>query len=331
MPYAMQISTPGTPDVLKKTEITINQPGPGEILIRNRAGAVNFIDSIIRRGDMPQGMMPALPHIPGVEGAGIIEALGDGVKGFTIGQGVAWMGPIGAGGYGTHSLIDSHYVVPLADDTDFSTAASVPVNALTAWHMLVNLGRARAGDTVLVHAAAGGVGTMALQIAKHLGVHTIASVSTGKTAYANSQGATHVVDYKSENLAERVLQITDGRGVDITLNPVAGDSLREDLNILAPLGTAILFGFLAGQPQGDFAHDLTQHFQKSIAIRVSDIYTYFSQQPDAFNQDMRNVFNLMEKKVLTPQFKTLPLVHAAQAHRALESGNSTGKWVLTID
>lgn len=331
MSFFLQIPETGAPDVLQKSEAPTPQPGSGEILVCNRAAAVNFIDTIIRRGDMPDGMMPDLPHIPGVEGAGEIEAVGDGVDGFEIGDHVAWMGPIGAGGYGSHSLVRPSYAARLPEDMDLATAAAIPVNAMTAWHMLVNLGRAKAGDSVLIHAAAGGVGTMALQIAKHLGMTTIASVSTDKQDYARANGADHVIDYRSQDVVARVREFTNGRGVDLTLNPIAGESLKADLEALAPLGTAVVFGFLAGPPAGSFADDLARHFQKSIAVRVSDIYTYFNEAAQSFNEDLNRVFDLLSAKVLRPRITPMAFDQAAEAHRRLEAGNTTGKLVLMID
>ncbi|MEM8569357.1 MAG: zinc-binding dehydrogenase [Pseudomonadota bacterium] len=331
MSYAIEISRAGGPEVLTKVEREAAQPGSGEILIRNQAAAVNFIDTIIRAGEMPDGMMPDLPHVPGVEGAGIVEALGDGAEGFAIGDRVAWMGPIGAGGYGTHSVIDTPYVTRIADGIDFALAASIPVNAMTAYHMLVNLGGAAAGRSVLVHAAAGGVGTMIQHIAKHLGMTVIASVSTGKVGYARAQGADHVIDYRTEDVAARVLEITDGRGVDLTLNPISGETLKSDFAVLAPFGTAVIFGFLAGPPAGRFDEDFAKHFQKSVAVRLSDIYTYFGTRPAAFAADMAKVFGLLGDGVLRPQITTLPMAEAADAHRRLSAGETTGKIVLTID
>ncbi len=331
MSYAIEITQTGNPEVLRKVDQAVPQPGAGEILIRNHAAAINFIDTIIRRGEMPEGMMPALPHVPGVEGAGVVEAVGTGVEDLVVGDRVAWMGPIGAGGYGTHSVIGAPYVTKIADGVSFETAASIPVNAMTAYHMLVNLGTASTGKSVLIHAAAGGVGTMAVQIAKHLGMTVIASVSTDKMGYAREQGAEHVIDYRNEDVAARASEITGGQGVDLTLNPVSGESLKSDLDALAPLGTAVLFGFLAGPPAGSFAEDLAKHFQKSIAVRVSDIYTYFINRPEAFQADMATVFKLQASGVLCPQITALPIGEAVEAHRRLEAGETTGKLVLSID
>ncbi|MBO9446904.1 quinone oxidoreductase [Ruegeria sp. R14_0] len=331
MSFVIEITQTGGPDVLRESELAVPTPGANEVLIRNHAAAVNFIDTIIRRDEMPEGMMPDLPHVPGVEGAGVIEALGDGVQGLAVGDRVAWMGPIGAGGYGTHSVIGAPYVTRLADTVGFDTGASVPVNAMTAYHMLVNLGGAAAGKSVLVHAAAGGVGTMILHIAKHLGMTVIASASTDKVGYAKDQGADHVIDYRTEDVTARVMELTDGRGVDLTLNPISGESLKSDLDALAPLGTAVLFGFLAGPPAGSFAEDLIKHFQKSVAVRASDIYTYFVNRPEEFSADMATVFDLLQEGVLRPNITTLPIAEAAEAHRRLEAGETTGKLVLSFD
>jgi NADPH2:quinone reductase len=331
MPFAIEITQTGKPDILRETNRATPTPNAGEFLIRNKAAAVNFIDTIIRRGGMPEGMMPELPHVPGVEGAGVVEALGEGVEGFSVGDRVAWMGPIGVGGYGTHSVIAAPYVSRLADTVEFETAAAIPVNGMTAYQMLVNLGGAAAGKSVLVHAAAGGVGTMALHIAKHLGMTVIASTSTDKVGYAKDQGADHVIDYRTEDVTERVMDLTEGRGVDLTLNPISGETLKSDLDALAPLGTAVLFGFLAGPPAGNFAEDLAKHLQKSISVRVSDIYTYFVNHPDQFSADMAAVFELLQAGVLRPQVTVLPVAQAAEAHRRLEAGETTGKLVLSIE
>ena len=171
---------------------------------------------------------------------------------------------------------------------------------------------------------------MILHIASHLDLTAIASVSTGKQEYARAQGADHVIDYRSENVAERVKEITGGRGVDLTLNPIAGESLKADLEALAPFGTAVVFGFLAGPPAGTFADDLARHFQKSVSVRVSDIYTYFANRPHEFSADLAANFELVSKGVLRPQITELPLEEASEAHRRLEAGQTTGKLVLTI-
>jgi NADPH2:quinone reductase len=127
------------------------------------------------------------------------------------------------------------------------------------------------------------------------------------------------------------MDVTEGKGVDLTLNPISGETLKSDLEALTPLGTAVIFGFLAGPPAGTFAEDLAKHFQKSVAVRVSDIYTYFGNRPEAFSTDMAAVFDFLRLGVLRPQIATLPIAEAAEAHRRLEAGETTGKLVLSID
>ncbi len=332
MSYKISISKTGTPDVMKIVEHEIPSPAKGDILVRNHATAVNFIDTIIRRGEMPEGMMPELPFIPGVEGAGVVEAVSEGVTSVKVGDRVAWMGALGAGGYSTHSLLPDPYVVKISEKTDFTTASAIPVNAMTAYHMLVNLGHAQSGQSVLVHAAAGGVGTMALQIAKHLGLTVIASVSTSKVAYAKEQGADYVIDYRNEDSTEKIMAYTKGRGVDFTLNPISGNTLKTDLKALTPLGTAVIFGFLSGPPEGTFAEDMAQHFGKSVAVRVSDIYTHFTHNRSLFSQDFNKVFELLENGILRPQIdEVIELKNVAEAHSKLEAGKVIGKLVLSIE
>ncbi|WP_170421770.1 quinone oxidoreductase family protein [Ruegeria arenilitoris] len=331
MSHSIVIPEIGNPSVLQTQEQTPRSPKAGEILIRNHAAAVNFIDTIIRRGEMPEGMMPDLPHIPGVEGAGVVEALGEGIEDIAAGDHVAWTGPVGSNGYGTHSVLEKRYVTKIGKDIDFALAASIPVNAVTAWHMLVNLGGAAAGKTVLIHAAAGGVGSMAIQIAKHLGMTVIASASSNKLEFAKAQGADHVIDYRNEDVATRVKEFTDGRGVDLSLNPISGETVNNDLEVLAPLGTVVVFGFLAGPPMGTFQEDLSRHFGKSVAIRVSDIYTYSGNYPVEYHADLNKAFDLLSQGILKPQIKTLPLSRAAEAHRSLEAGETTGKLILAVD
>lgn len=333
MGYAISIPKAGSPDVLERIDTgTPALPAPGQVVIRNRATAVNFIDTIIRRGEMPAGAMPSLPHVPGVEGAGVVEAVGEGVERHRPGDRVCWMGAIGAGGYGTHSVVAAPYVARLAPSVELEAAAAIPVNAMTAWHMLVNLGRVEPGQSVLVHAAGGGVGTMAIQLARHLGLTVVGTASSEKLGHVREQGAHLALDYRSDDLAAALLDFMDGRGVDLTLNPVGGATLAADLDLLAPFGTAVIFGFLGGAPAGTVAETLVRHFGKSVAVRVSDIYTYFNVGPEAFGRDLARLLALHGEGILRPHIHArMPLTRAAEAHRLLEAGTVTGKLVLAIE
>jgi len=332
MGYAISIPRAGSPEVLETVALDAPAAVPaGHALVRNRAAAVNFIDTIIRRGEMPAGAMPGFPHVPGVEGAGVVVAVGEGVARVRPGDRVAWMGPIGVGGYGTHSVVAEPYLAALADRVDFDEAAALSVNAVTAWHMLVNLGRVESGQTVLVRAAGGGVGTMAVQLARHLGLTVIGCAAADKLDHVRAQGAALALDRRSGNLVAETMAFTGGRGVDLTLNPVSGSTLRTDLEVLAPFGTAIVFGFLAGQPGRSLADTLANHFDRSIGVRMSDIYTYFHRAPQSFGADLARVHDLHAQGVLRPRIQArLPLDRAGEAHRLLEAGTVAGKLVLTI-
>lgn len=332
MNKTVQLSATGAPDVLELVDgAPAAAPGPGEIRVRNRAVGVNFLDILIRRGELPAELMPDLPHVPGVEGAGEVEAVGAGVESVRPGDRIAWLGPLGAGGYATRSVVPAAGVTALPDGLAFETAAALPANAVTAWHMLTDLGHAEAGQTVLVHAAGGGVGTMAVQIARRLGLTVVALAGADKLDGIRALGADVVLDRRSGDLPERIRAATGGRGVDLSLNPVAGPTLAADLGLLAPFGTAILFGFLAGPPAGSFAEDLVPHFNRSIGIRTCGIYTLLQERPAVFNAALAAAVDLAGMGVLQPQIDTvMPLRDAGDAHRRLEAGTVAGKLVLTI-
>jgi NADPH:quinone reductase len=219
-------------------------------------------------------------------------------------------------------------VVPIDSAIDPAIAAAVPVNYMTAHHMLFNLGGIQSGDWILIHAAAGGVGTAILQLAQRAGIRTIASVSTGKVAYALKAGAFRVVDYRTEDVAARVREISEG-GVKLSLNPIGGNTIKQDLSCLAPLGQGINFGFLGGMPEGTLVETLAANFTRSLAIRVSDIYTYFSSNPQGFHADFIGIATLLAGGEIAPRVHArLQRDESARAHRLLESGEVIGKLVL---
>ena len=321
----------GGAEVLELQPVGRPTPRRGEVLVRNHAAAVNFIDTLVRRGAMPPGSVK-LPHVPGVEGAGVVDAVGEGVTSLSAGDPVVWIGPVGAGGYATFSLLAPHAIARLPDGADPTLAAALPVNAVTAWQLLVNLGRVRPGETVLVRAAAGGVGTMLIQLARHLGANVIAVCSDSKLSYARAQGADHAISSTSDDVPGQILQLAQGRGVDVACNPVSGDTVPEDLRCLAAFGRLLIFGFLAGPPRGCFAPDLVQHFTRSVGVSVSDLYTLFNERPDAFKSALEQVLSLHAQGILRPHVHAVvPLHEAATAHDMIERGENLGKVILDID
>ncbi len=325
------INRAGGPDALKAEEARRPRVPAGHLLVENRYAAVNFIDTLIRRGAMPAGAMPDLPHVPGVEGAGVVDTIGPGVTGYSPGEVVAWMGRPGAGGYGRYSLVPPHAVARLAATTPPAEAAGLPVNAVTAWQLLVKIGRVEPGETVLVRAAAGGVGTMLVQLAKLLGARVVAVCSKAKLPFIREQGADHAIAYDADDVGRAVMAITDDRGVDIACNPVGGATVASDLACLAPFGRLLIYGFLAGEPQGSFASDLVPHFGKSVGLHVSDVYTLYDTRPDVFASALAEAVGLLEAGVLRPRLHAvLPLRDASQAHEMIESGDVAGKIVLEV-
>jgi len=322
----------GGPDVLAVGEMPSRAPGPGEVRVRNRAAGVNFIDTIIRAGELPPGAMPPLPHVLGVEGACVVDAIGDGVASLRVGQRVAWFGLPGAGGYGNETVIDARYVVPIADHVSFEAAAAIPANYATAHHMLFGLGDIDAGDWVLVRSAAGGVGTAILQLARNAGARTIAITSGGKLDFVREQGATEAIDYKREDVAARVRAIVGDTGVRLALNAVGGATVADDLGLLGPFGTVVSYGFLGGLPEGSIVDTLVPNFNRSVGLRVSDIYALYTARPATMAGVLQALYADLAAGRISPVIhRSRPIAEAGDAHRDLSGGDVQGKLVLVHD
>ncbi len=303
---------------------------PNEVKISVTATTVNYIDALIRAGNMPPGMMPSLPFIPGVECIGVVEQTGSQVDGFDQGDKVAYFGKIGSATYAESVVATATSLVKIPSSVNDVKAAVIPVNYATAYHMLHNVAKITSDDVLLIHAAAGGVGTALIQLAKLIGATVIGSVgSEAKKTYALNQGADFVVNYKAENLHESILEITQNQGVNASFNPVSGDSLPDDLGVLAPFGHLVVFGFLAGLPDQPLQETLLKHFGKSLTVSYSDIYTLYNQDFEELKSILRTLFELLSSGKITPKiYQEIPLAQAATAHKLLESGKVIGKLVL---
>ncbi|HEX6751164.1 MAG TPA: medium chain dehydrogenase/reductase family protein [Longimicrobium sp.] len=232
------ITKRGGPEVLQVREAPDPEPKPGEIRIRVAAAGINFADILARMGLYPDA--PPLPAVVGYEVAGTVDAVGEGVTGFEIGDRVGSMTRFG--GYSDIACVPALQAIRLPDGLSFEEAAAIPVNYLTAWLMLVTLGNVRAGDRVLVHAVAGGVGQAALQICRWKGAEVIGTASASKHARLKELGVAHCIDYRTQDFLAETKRITGGRGVDIALDAVGGDSFRKSYRALAPLGRLYIFG-----------------------------------------------------------------------------------------
>jgi len=240
------ITKRGGPEVLEVREAADPVPGPGEVRIRVKAAGLNFADIMARIGLYPDA--PKLPAVMGYEVAGEIDLIGSGVTTFASGQRVCALTRFG--GQSDTIVVPALQVAAIPDALSFEAAAAVPVNYLTAWIMLVHLGNVRAGDTVLVHAAAGGVGQAALQICNWKGAVVIGTASPSKHERLKQNGVAHCIDYTTQDFEPEVMRITNGKGVDIALDAVGGTSFGKSYRTLAPLGRLFMFGgsgFLPGK------------------------------------------------------------------------------------
>jgi NADPH:quinone reductase-like Zn-dependent oxidoreductase len=228
----------GPPEVLEVREAPDPHPGPGEMRIRVEASGVNFADIMGRLGLYPD--LPRMPVVPGYEVAGRVDAAGAGVDPGWVGRDVFAMTRFG--GYADVICVPEAQVFQRPTAMSAEEGASIPVNYLTAWQLIVAMGGLKAGETVLVHSAGGGVGIAATQIAKHIGAKVIGTASAGKHAELSALGVDHLIDYRTEDFEKRAREITGGRGVELILDAVGGDSLKKGYRLLAPTGRLGIFG-----------------------------------------------------------------------------------------
>jgi NADPH2:quinone reductase len=318
---AVVIDKIGGPEVLKIAEVPKPEVKPGTVLIKVRAAGINFADTLFRQGQYV--MQPQLPDTPGLEAAGEIEAVGAGVTNLRPGQRVA---ALGSKMYAEYALAPATQVIPIPDSMSFEQAAAFPVQVLTAWHMLHTAHDTRSGQTVLVHSAAGGVGIVAVQIAKAAGAHVIGTVSNDtKAALAKEYGADDVINYATKDFADEANRLTGGRGVDLILDAVGVTTFDKGLKCLAPFGHLILYGRSGGAPE---PLNLFRLFDKSTKVSGFTLYTVAA-VPEAMRRGIEESFKLIAQgKVKLLVGKSFPLAQAAEAHKFIESRQSTGKLVL---
>jgi NADPH2:quinone reductase len=321
----------GGPEVLTVREMPAPQPGPGQVAIQVAYAGVNYAETMARRGGLHRGIFP---FIPGLEVAGHIVALGEGVEGLHVGQPVAAFTI--SGGYAEIALAQAVCTFPLdeSDHTiDLTTAAGFPTIVPTAYDLLVHLVRLQQGESVLIHAAAGGVGTIAGQIARHLGAGLIIGTvsSTRKAAYAQSFGYDQVVLY--DEFLQCVREATEGRGVDIVLEAVGEPIRSQSLSLLAPFGRLVIFGNAgdsAGRPQ-DMPLNPGAFLSESKAIMGYSIGNLSQTAPHLLADTARQALALVaQSQIRIDITDILPLEQASEAHRRIESRETTGKLLLRV-
>jgi len=323
MTKAIRIHEHGGPKVLRWEDVTVGDPGPGEVRLRHRAVGLNFIDVYHRTGLYP---VPSLPSGLGMEAAGVVEAVGEGVSDFTVGQRVAYASPP-VGAYADVRLMPADRVVALPDSIGDRTAAAMMLKGMTAHYLLRRTYRVQAGETILVHAAAGGVGLILCQWAKHLGATVIGTVGNEQKAeLARAHGCHHTIVYSRENFAERVREITHGEGVAVVYDAVGKAVFMDSLDCLQPLGMMVTFGNASG-PVPSFEPALLSA-KGSLFLTRPTLMNYTAKRADlvASATELFDVVSSGAVKIEVQQ--TYPLAETAQAHRDLEARKTTGSTLL---
>jgi NADPH2:quinone reductase len=322
MAQAIRFHKTGGPEVLQFENVDVPEPGPGEARVRNTAIGVNFIDTYQRSGLYPL----QLPSGLGSEAAGVVEAVGPGVDWLSPGDRVAsCTGPLGA--YSTERVVPADKLVKLPDGIDDRTAAAMMLKGLTVQYLFRQTYPLKAGETILFHAAAGGVGLIACQWARALGVTMIGTVSSdAKAQLAREYGCTHTIIYTRENFVERVKELTGGKGVPVVYDSIGKDTFPASLDCLSPRGLFVSFGSSSG-PVPPFSVMMLSQKGSLYATRPT-LFTYASNRT-ALNAMAGELFALVKDGKIKPDARqTFALKDAAEAHRSLESRKTTGATLL---
>ena len=325
MSKAVTIHEVGGPEVLKFETVEVSDPGPGQALLTQTAAGLNFIDTYQRTGLYP---LPSLPAVLGMEGAGVVEAVGVGVTEVDVGDRVAYsMAP---GAYAEQRLVPAAVLVRLPDGISDDQGAAMMLKGCTAQYLLRRTYRVEAGDTILIHAAAGGVGLIVCQWAKHLGATVIGTVgSPDKAALAKAHGCDHAIDYTTENFAERVREITNEAGLPVVYDSVGRDTFTASLDCLQPRGLLVSFGQSSGAIPPFDPGVLAQ--KGSLFLTRPTLGNYIGTRED-LDATATELFDVVLNGVVRIEVnQTYPLGEAATAHRDLEARKTTGSTVLRTE
>lgn len=319
----------GDPDILRLVTRPRPIPQPREVLVRVAAAGVNYADVLTRRGAYQP--MPELPIVPGLEIAGAIEQLGDQVTGLAVGDRVVAL--VGRGGYAEFAVADARAVAPLPPDISFQQAAGLPVSGMTAYHLTHTVAPVQPGMTIVDYAAAGSVGSLIIGLAKTRGARVIALAgSPAKIERARELGADHVIDYRAtDDVAAQVAQLTDGHGVDVIYNSVFGETVRDDLTMLAPRGHVVWYGVAGGVPNARrLLAGMMRRFGDSPTFSLYHLSTSARYDAARHARGWQELFGyLRDGRARLPLHGVVPLAEAAAAHRDLEGRATMGKIVLT--
>ncbi|RME72922.1 MAG: quinone oxidoreductase [Chloroflexi bacterium] len=321
---AIRVHQTGGPEVLQFEEVATPSPGPGEVLVKIAAAGINFIDIYHRVGLYPL----ETPFTPGLEAAGIVEAVGEGVSEFKPGDRVAYCTQLGA--YAEFALVPAEKLVPVPSGVDLPTAAAVMLQGMTAHYLALDTFPLKPGHTALVHAAAGGVGLLLVQIARRQGATVIGTVSTEeKAALARQAGADHVILYTQTDFETETKKLTNGRGVDVVYDSVGVATFEKSLNVLRPRGYMVLFGQSSGKvPPVDLQ---ILNSKGSLYVTRPTLFHYVATREDLLRR-AEDLFGWITAGQLHVRIdRQLPLSQAAEAHRLLASRQTAGKLLLVTE
>jgi len=313
----------GEPEVLQYTEAERPSPGEGEVLIEVRSAGINYADTMRRRNQYVETQ--DLPFVPGSEVAGTVAEVGDGVDDVSVGDRVVTL--LGTGGYAEYAVAPARGLIPLPEGLDFDRAAAIPLQGLTAYHCIKTSGALKEGESVLVHAAAGGVGTLSVQVARLLGAGTVIATASSeeKLDLARSLGADVLIDYAEEDWPERVREATEGKGADIILEMVGADFPEKNLKCLNVFGRMVVFG-AASRDRGTI---MPVALMKRCHAVVGFYLPQIMRRPDLFVPSLKEVLAWISSGDLKLTIgETYPLEQAAKAHADLEGRRTTGKLLL---
>ena len=322
MAKAIRVSRIGGPEVMEYVDVEVGEPGPGEVRIRQVACGLNFIDVYFRDGVYPQ----PLPNGLGKEGAGTVEAVGPDVTSFKVGDRVAYAGgPNGA--YSDVRVLPAAVLVKVPASIDLESAGGMMLKGLTVQYLFRQTFPLRGGETILFHAAAGGVGLIACQWARALGVTMIGTVgSDEKAALAKAHGCTHTINYNTENFVERVKELTEGEGVPVVYDSVGKDTFKGSLDCLAPMGMMVSFGNASGTVPPFSLSELVS--RGSLFITRPTLFSYTA-KPDGLGTMAAELFGMVESgKIRIDVNQRYALRDAALAHADLEARKTTGSTIL---
>ena len=313
----------GEPEVLQYTDTERPSPGEGQALIEIRSAGVNYADTMRRRNQYVESQ--DLPFVPGAEVAGTVAEVGEGVENVSAGDRVVTL--LGTGGYAEYAVAPARNLIPLPEGLDFDEAAAIPLQGLTAYHCIKTSGALEEGESVLVHAAAGGVGTLAVQVAKLLGAGTVIATASSeeKLELARSLGADVLIDYTAEDWPEKVRGATEGRGADVILEMVGGDFPEKNLTCLDVFGRMVVYGAASRERGTIVPVALMKRCQAVVGFYLPQVM----RRPDLFVPSLREVLGWISSGDLQLTIgATYPLEKAAEAHADLEGRKTTGKLLL---